>query len=425
MRFLCRMKKSECPKSIFLLIIFVLQGNYILGQDSTLTPTTHYSIVVMDSPAKLFTMRQFNETYVSFYGYFSKSLHTHVKNKFLISLIEPLVQGLVLMPLTHEEGHRSILTAKGIGSISQPFFNKDGLAYVNGVSDQTLIDLKTDDPASYIRLHNGGLESVYMIAKRIEDMVSFDMVEYQYYDWEYISRKAGIVQYIAMGLFEYEIDKEEEENELERDIVGHDVYGAVRHLFRPDMEFYRYTRYKDLTKPERKYLDNLGYHSLINLLNPILFGKPGFRINKDTKVNFGGGHMLAPFGEFVDENVWIKYKNYNISLYLRQFHNKNNWSNGFGMGLHEYNFSDKITISLSGHYWNQPLDYSFNTSEMFSGQAVDIKIRYRLWNEINKTIPGFSYDIGYVSKTEGFFPEEVILEKHSGFRMGFTLEIRN
>ena len=108
------MKKSECPKSIFLLIIFVLQGNYILGQDSTLAPTTHYSIVVMDSPAKLFTMRQFNETYVSFYGYFSKSLHTHVKNKFLISLIEPLVQGLVLMPLTHEEGHRSILTAKGI-----------------------------------------------------------------------------------------------------------------------------------------------------------------------------------------------------------------------------------------------------------------------------------------------------------------------
>ena len=215
MRFLCRMKKSECPKSIFLLIIFVLQGNYILGQDSTLAPTTHYSIVVMDSPAKLFTMRQFNETYVSFYGYFSKSLHTHVKNKFLISLIEPLVQGLVLMPLTHEEGHRSILTAKGIGSISQPFFNKDGLAYVNGVTDQTLIDLKTDDPASYIRLHNGGLESDYMIAKRVEDMVSFDMVEYQYYDWEYISRKAGIVQYIAMGLFEYEIDKEEEEKEQE------------------------------------------------------------------------------------------------------------------------------------------------------------------------------------------------------------------
>ena len=135
--------------------------------------------------------------------------------------------------------------------------------------------------------------------------------------------------------------------------------------------------------------------------------------------------MLAPFGEFVDENVWIKYKNYNISLYLRQFHNKDIWSNGFGIGLHEYNFSDKIIISLSGHYWNQPRDYSFNTSETFSGQAVDIKIRFRLWNEKNKTIPGFSYDLGYVSKTEGFLPEEVMLEKHNGFRIGFTLEIKN
>ena len=85
----------------------------------------------------------------------------------------------------------------------------------------------------------------------------------------------------------------------------------------------------------------------------------------------------------------------------------------------------KITINLSGHYWSQPQGYSFNTSEMFSGQAVDIKIRYRLWNEKNKTIPGFSYDLGYVSKTEGFLPEEVMLEKHNGFRMGFTLEIRN
>ena len=56
---------------------------------------------------------------------------------------------------------------------------------------------------------------------------------------------------------------------------------------------------------------------------------------------------------------------------------------------------------------------------------IDLKIRYRYWNEINKTIPGFSYDFGLVSKTEGFFPEEVILEKHSGFRMGITLEIRN
>ena len=380
---------------------------------------------MMDSPAKLFTMRQFNESYVSFYGYFSKSLQTHVKNKLLVSLIEPLVQGLILMPLTHEEGHRSILTAKGIGSISQPFFNKDGLAYVNGVTDQTLIKLKNEDPASYIRLHNGGLESDYMIAKRIEDMVSFELANYKYYGWEYFSRKLGIIQYIAMGLFEYELDKKEEKNELNRDIVGHDVYGAVRHLFRPDMEFYRYTRYKDLTKNEKQYLDNLGYHSFLNLLNPILFGKSGFKIHKDIKANLGAAHMVAPFGEFIDENIWLKYKKYNISFYLRQFHNKDNWSDGIGIGIHEYNISNKIIISLNGHYWEQPQAYSFTTPNTFKGGAVDLKIRYRFRNNDNQTIQGFSYDLGFISKTEGFLPEEVILEKHNGFRLGFTLEMIN
>jgi len=370
-------------------------------------------------------MRQFNESYVSFYGYFSKSLQTHVKNKLLVSLIEPLVQGLILMPLTHEEGHRSILTAKGIGSISQPFFNKDGLAYVNGVTDQTLIKLKNEDPASYIRLHNGGLESDYMIAKRIEDMVSFDQANYKYYKWEYFSRKMGIVQYIAMGLFEYELDKKEEENELDRDIVGHDVYGAVRHLFRPDMEFYRYTRYKDLTRNERQYLDNLGYHSFLNLLNPILFGKSGFKIHKDIKANLGAAHMVAPFGEFFDENIWLKYKKYNISFYFRQSHNKDNWSDGIGVGIHEYNISNKIIISLNGHYWEQPQAYSFTTPNTFKGGAVDLKIRYRFRNNDNQTIQGFSYDLGFISKTEGFLPEEVILEKHNGFRLGFTLEMIN
>ena len=54
------------------------------------------------------------------------------------------------MPLTHEEGHRSILTVNYVGSISQPFFNESGAAYVNGVTDQTLMDLRDNDLPTYI-----------------------------------------------------------------------------------------------------------------------------------------------------------------------------------------------------------------------------------------------------------------------------------
>ena len=53
---------------------------------------------------------------------------------------------LITIPLTHEEGHRAVLTTNHIGSVSNPFFNENLAAYVKGVSDQTLI------PVSYTHL---------------------------------------------------------------------------------------------------------------------------------------------------------------------------------------------------------------------------------------------------------------------------------
>jgi hypothetical protein len=35
--------------------------------------------------------------------------------------------------------------------------------------------------------------------------------------------------------------------------VGNDVYGQIRHMHKPTMTFYRYTRYSDLTPQEIGY----------------------------------------------------------------------------------------------------------------------------------------------------------------------------
>ncbi len=404
-----------------LLVLFFAFYYNTFAQVDTLEKTIDYSLIIQDSPSQLFTMRQVNQNYLSGYRLFARGLYSISKNNKIADIIQVGLQALLFLPLTHEEGHRSILTVSNIGSISQPYFNKYGAAYVKGVKDQTLQNLRDNDLPTYIRLHSGGLESDYMLTKRMEAIGSFEKDNFKNYKWEYLLRKVGILQYYIMGLFKYEIDIKEEKNELDRDIVGHDVYGAARHLFRPSMEFYRYTRYDDLTSAERKYVDRLGYRSLLNLLNPLIIGKGNFKFTENMKINVGLGYTMAPFGDFIDENIWIKYKTLNVSLYARQFQNRKNWFNGFGISLNGYRPFEMLSIGISGHFWQQPENYNFNTSNSFFGGAVDADLRYFFLSKRDVGFNGFSIDLGLIYKTKGFLPEELYLDEHLGIRIGTTL----
>ncbi|MCK5029577.1 MAG: hypothetical protein KAR57_08080, partial [Bacteroidales bacterium] len=320
-------------------------------------------------------------------------------------------------------GHRSILTGNNIGSVSQPYFNKYGAAYVKGVTDLTLQNLRDNDLPTYIRLHTGGLESDYMLTKRVESIGSFEQDDFRNYKCEYWIRKLAILQYYIPGLFKFEIDLDEEANELERDIVGHDLYGAARHLYRPTMDFYRYTRYEDLISEERGFINRLGYRSLLNLLNPLIIGRGNFKLNETTKFNVGMGYTMSPFGDFIDENIWVKHRSLNIGLYARQFQNRNSWFNGFGISLNEYQLIERLSISLSGHFWQQPINYDFNTSYFFTGGAIDTDLRYWFLNNRDNGICGFSIDFGLIYKTKGFLPEELNFDEHFGVRIGTSLRL--
>lgn len=407
----------------FLLFIFLLPIVQVYGQKDTLRGYTDYSLLIQDSPSQLFTMRQVNQSYLSGYRLFAKELYTVSKNDYLADIIQMGLQSIFFLPLTHEEGHRSILTVNNIGSISQPYFNKYGAAYVKGVTDQKLQDLRDNDLPTYIRLHSGGLESDYMLTKRMESIGSFEKDDFKYYKWEYWLRKLGILQYYVTGLFGFEIDLEEEENELERDIVGYDTYGAARHLFRPDMDFYRYTKYEDLTNKEKKYVHRMGFRSLLNLLNPLMIGKGNFKVGENLSFNIGLGYTMAPFGDFIDENIWIKYKDFNIHGYARQFQNRNNWFHGFGLSLIDFQLHKRILTNITGHFWNQPKDYDFNTNESFSGGAIDLDFRYFFFNKRDIWLNGFSVDLGMIYKTEGFLPEELYFKEKFGLRIGTTIRL--
>lgn len=405
-----------------MLLILCFSVLHSFAQKDTLIETRDYSFVIQDSPSQLFTMRQVNQGYLSGYRLFARGLNAVSKNDYLSTLIQLGIHTLFFMPLTHEEGHRSILTVNNIGSISQPYFNKYGAAYVKGVTDQTLIDLHNNDLPTYIRLHTGGLESDYMLTKRMEKMASFGQDEFKNYKVEYYMRKLAIMQYYVLGLLKYEIDLDEEEDELERDIVGFDTYGAAKNLYRPTLGFYRYTNYKDLTGEERKFVQRIGIRAFLNLLNPLMIGKGNFKLNETTRFNIGLGYTMSPFGDFIDENIWVKYKTLNIGFYARQFQNKENWFPGFGLSLTDYPLSPKMSTSVSGHFWQQPVDFDFNTSDSFAGGALNLDFSY-FFPVAHKALNAFSVDVGLTYKTKGFLPEDLFLDEHFGGRIGTTIRL--
>lgn len=382
-----------------------------------------YDFLLKDSPSQLFTMRQVNQSYLSFYRIFAREMYAAIENDKIADLLQIGIQSLLFLPVTHEEGHRSILTANNIGSVSKPYFNQYGAAYVIGVRDFELQNLRDNDLPNYIRLHSAGLESDFMLTKRMESIAAFEQDDYKNFKWEYLMRKLGILQYYVTGIFKFEINIDEEADELKRDIVGYDTYGAARHLHRPEMDFYRYTNYADLTKEEIRFVNRMGYRSLLNIINPLVIGIPNFKVSENTSVNFGLGYTMAPFGDFIDEQFWIKHKDFNFSFYARHFQNKNNWFHGFGMGVHSYQITPKLFTNANIHFWQQPRKLDFNTSEITNGRAIDLDFKYFINLKNSSKLKAYSIDLGFIAKTKGFLPEEVVLDKHFGIRLGTSIKI--
>lgn len=403
-----------------LLILFVLVTSKTISQNKTNSIKT-YEFNVYDG-SESFTMYQFNQNYLSSYRIFSRTIDDIFPNKKVGISAKAIFVYLIGMPLTHEEGHRSVLTHKGIGSISQPFFNSKGAAYVKGVTNNTLINLRENDFSNYIRLHTAGLESDQMITSEIENLLFFNEETFDVIKEEYVFRKLSPVLYNLTTFIPSLSPKIKEENdELKSDIVGHDIWGMVRHLHRPEMEFYRYTDFDDLNKEEKRYAKKLAWRSFSNFLNPMFFGKIHFNVNENLKGNASIVHSLAPFGDYFEQNFLVNYKNkLNTSFYIREYMNRNDLFMAGGATLHNVIISNKITSSISFDVWKQPKNLDFNTSLGQLGGNGNIKINYQFSQNNSKILKraGIYSEIYY--KSEGFLPEYASLKDDFGLRFGLS-----
>ncbi|WP_242203384.1 cysteine peptidase family C39 domain-containing protein [Aestuariivivens insulae] len=413
--------KSMIIKYILVLIICVVSIKVkAQPKNEDLTLSKHvYSFLLIDG-IDMMTMKQANENYLSV----NRILNRLIDNK--ESKIDELFKvsisflGLII---THEEGHRSVLTNLEIGSINQPFSFFKGVAYVKGVTDETLINLRQNRFQDYIRLHTGGLEADYSITNKTESLIALEVEEYDNLKIDYIVHKLSHIGYFLTALIpKLSPNLKEEDNEFERDIVGHDIFGAIRHLHRPEMKFYRYTNYDDLTKEERKFVNKVSFLSLLNLANPMVFGKNNFEINKSLKINAGLGYTLAPFGGFIDENLWLIYKDkIKIHSYIRQFHNKDNWFLGGGLNVLNYSFyREKLLLNFGMHFWSQPIELSFIEKNGNFGYGGNINLGYKIYNTLNNK-QSIYLNTGLSYKEAGFIPEYASLDKNAKFNFGFLL----
>lgn len=408
-------------KKWILIIIMICISNLYSQEVEKKEKLRSYEFTIYDG-AESYTMHQFSKNYLSSYRLFSRTLDDLISNQKVNMVAKFVSISFFGMPYTHEEGHRSVLTSKGIGSISQPFFNSKGAAFVKGVRDAELLNLRNSDLPSYIRLHIAGLESDYMISNSIEELIFFEEESYEILKEEYLLRKIGLMNYHLTSLIpSLSPNITEDDNELERDIVGHDIWGMVRHLHRPNMPFYRYTNFDDLTSVEQKYAKNLAWKSLANLLSPMLFGKTSFDLNSNLRGNFSIGHSLSPFGDYFEQNLFFHYKNkYKIVFYLREFMNQNNTFLGSGIKLRNYKFSDKIHTSFGLDFWSQPKDFLFDTSENKLGGNAYFKLNYLAYKNNSTFIKGIGVFSEVFYKSEGFLPEYTFLEKDFGVRFGLS-----
>ncbi len=410
-------------KKYLLIITCILSGSYSFSQfkiNNILGDTIQEKeimFIIQDTPSALFSMRQSNENFLSLYRLAMSELNKSFSSRKSM-LTQLALQSIFFLPLTHEEGHRSILTNEEIGSISRPYFNKNLAAYVTGVTDQTLINLRKNNLPVAVRTYTGGLESDYNMLLRENSLINFEQESLKVLWIEYFIRKFSMVSYYSIGLLKYNVNLAQESNELNRDIAGMDVYGAIRALHNPEMNFKRYIDYNDLLDNEKQFVKRVGWRSLINLIDPTLFMRKSIKINNTSYLNFNFGYSMSPFGDYIDEHFWLKTFRLKTHVYLRQYQNKTNWFPAFGGDINDIQSFKNIYANLAFHGWQQPINLSFTEKKGTFGGAIELLFKYRFNVRKKSPISGISLTMGLIAKTNGFLPEEVEIEQHIGFRLG-------
>jgi hypothetical protein len=209
------------------------------------------------------------------------------------SLLANLVE--LRLPLlaiwSHEEWHRAVLGQHGIDSRNDIYdLRLDGSSiYVSHVTDDDLVRLKRDHPADLVRLSASGMEADVELARAIEADDFLDRTDWRRDVVTLLLLRGNVVRYMwtcdsSFADRTTDSDSAREPDPATRDVVGYDCTAWAYDVQRPDEPYEargphptgvgidRYRKTTQLTSAERALLVHAKWLSLLNLVDPAMFG---------------------------------------------------------------------------------------------------------------------------------------------------------
>lgn len=327
----------------------------------------------------------------------------------------------------HEEWHRAVLSQYGIDSYNEiydfPLFAST--MKVKHVKESDLSWLKKNHPADMVRLSSAGMEAdtelVAAISKDIffhqpsKNMISLfpmyiNTLNVIFYRHSCTSQDSETIT--------KELLEKEGSDENERDFTGMDCNAWVYDMFRPEEPYEargphpsgtgtdRYIVPSDLTAEEKQVLKNQLYLSLLNVVNPMMWGKPWFQLETPQMYplywNFALLHHTTPFGHDLRADIYLFQGYKQLVISLHSYRSRNLYLPGLEVELYRYPFYiglKPIYLTLKAGIWKQPKNLLYGASQGETGGKASAMLRYSITPALEIFVQGEYKTTGWVAGT--------------------------
>jgi hypothetical protein len=304
------------------------------------------------------------------------------------------------------------------------------------------VQLKRLHPAEFARIGAAGIEGEYELLARLQRNRFFHDSPASHTALAWLT-KLNTIGYIMSGVDStdediMQIEKLKESTDIAaRDAVGHDFLAWVYDLSRPDEPYRnrgthpsgegidRYVALSDLTPEERGYLERQGKLSILNLVDPTLFGVSGVTVPNafgrgPLKLNVVLGHQLTSFGHSVNTNLFVRQGRANVLAVAHRYANAARTFTGVDVRLLDWPLQaggHALALTPRVSAWRQPAGQSFRATKADLGGLAALRVDYRQ--------PGRLGAFAEVeAKTAGWVSGNVYLDRNVSVRTGVTVTFR-
>jgi len=348
---------------------------------------------------------------------------------------------------THEEGHRAVLSRRGISSRDDIYRNPFAkMVSVSHVRDEDLAWLKDRYPADMVRLAEAGgeaqVESVLRMRK--DNFFGGRSSHCDLLDWWINLGTLGYYVWLCgddeVNRITEEETRKEDADIAKRDIVGGDYLSWVYDLHRPDEPYLsglrgrphpsgvgvdRYIQPSELTSEERRYLKLQGRLFFLNLLSPQMFGFDGFHgtdpiTRHPCRWNVAVTHHLTSFGTATGIHLFYKQGKTNLGFTYNSYLARYKYWPGLSVELVRYAIGvggKTLAVSGSASAWLQPAEQRFASTKAQAGYGLALGAAYPLTRQLAWSLEG-------EAKSKGWVAGNVYLEPAVQARTGIDFSIK-